>query len=77
MLRHINVSAPSKVILHGEHAVVYGKSAIAASLDLRTKMCLVPLQENILEVDFPDVGVKKIWKSKEIKGNKYLIHFLF
>lgn len=30
-------------------------------------MCLIPLQGNVLEVDFPDVGVKKQWKSKEIK----------
>ena len=36
----ITASAPAKVILHGEHSVVYGKLALAASLDLRTKVTI-------------------------------------
>ena len=68
MLRQISVSAPSKVILHGEHAVVYGKSAVAASLDLRTRMHLVPiLKDSVLQVDFPDVGVTQSWTGKVIR----------
>ncbi len=39
-LRSISASAPAKVILHGEHSVVYGKFALAASIDLRTKVTL-------------------------------------
>jgi mevalonate kinase len=32
----LSVSAPGKVILFGEHAVVYSKRAIAAGISLRT-----------------------------------------
>ena len=68
MVPQISVSAPSKVILHGEHAVVYGKSAVAASLDLRTRMYLTPIvKENVVQVDFPDVGVRQCWSGENIK----------
>ncbi|TRY75506.1 hypothetical protein TCAL_00728 [Tigriopus californicus] len=54
------VSAPSKLILHGEHAVVYGRTALAASLGMRTHMTIEALSERV-QVDFPDIGVRKEW----------------
>lgn len=54
---HIQVSAPGKVILHGEHSVVYGKLAVAAALGLRSTTHLVEIQmENALMVDFPSIN---------------------
>jgi len=58
--RPVVVSAPSKVILHGEHAVVYGKTAVAASLDLRTRITIKPHPSHVV-VNFPDIGLSDSW----------------
>ncbi len=38
----ISYSSPAKVILSGEHAVVFGKPALVAAIDLRLKVSLWP-----------------------------------
>ena len=63
---HVTVSAPSKVILHGEHAVVYGKTAVAAALDLRTRMTIKPHKELVV-VNFPDLGISQSWTLDQLR----------
>ena len=56
----ITVSAPSKVILFGEHAAVYSKPALAASLNLRTYMKIHSGEDaggEVIHVQFPDIKV--------------------
>ncbi|OXB62167.1 hypothetical protein ASZ78_015349 [Callipepla squamata] len=62
------LSAPGKVILHGEHAVVHGKAALAVALGLRTFLRLRPCGGERLRVHLPGVGVRSGWDVAELRA---------
>ncbi|XP_075291149.1 mevalonate kinase isoform X1 [Opisthocomus hoazin] len=66
--RGLVLSAPGKVILHGEHAVVHGKVALAVALDLRTFLRLRPCGEGGLRVRLPGVGVERSWDGAGLRA---------
>ena len=55
-----------QVILHGEHAVVYGKTAVAAALDLRTRMTIRPHEDKVV-VLFPDIDLERSWSLDQLR----------
>jgi len=65
-------SAPGKVILFGEHAVVRGKLAIATSLGLRTfaslkcsNNCGELHDDAFLVLELPDLGLRGCWSFRK------------
>ncbi|KAG8885652.1 cystathionine beta-lyase [Tulasnella sp. 331] len=55
------VSAPGKVILFGEHAVVHGVTAIAASVDLRCYAASSGREDGKVQLNLPDLGFSHTW----------------
>ncbi|KAK4520761.1 60S ribosomal protein L25 [Mucor velutinosus] len=62
----ILVSAPGKVILFGEHSVVYQKTAVAASLGLKSYLYLENRKDDLIKLVLPDVGIERSWKLSDI-----------
>ncbi|KAG4303751.1 hypothetical protein PORY_002847 [Pneumocystis oryctolagi] len=74
-MKALFVSSPGKVILFGEHAVVYGKAAIAASISLRTYLMIFSdeSEESIVRIKFPDIDLDKSWRQEDFPWDKFLL----
>lgn len=57
------VSAPGKVIVFGEHAVVHGKAAMAAAISLRSYLHVTTLSKShrTIRLCFPDIQLDHTW----------------
>lgn len=63
---HFVASAPGKLILIGEHAVVYGQPALIAAVDRRLTVRLSPTESpGAVELDLPHLGVhrRETWQD--------------
>uniref|UniRef100_A0A7E4VU22 Mevalonate kinase n=1 Tax=Panagrellus redivivus TaxID=6233 RepID=A0A7E4VU22_PANRE len=65
-LQSFYISAPGKIILFGEHAVLYQKTAIAGALDLRIYISLEEIQERKIYLDLPELGLVNEWSLKKL-----------
>jgi mevalonate kinase len=53
-----SASAPGKVYLFGEHAVVYGEPAVPCAVDRRATVSVVRCDDDHLRVSAPDLGLE-------------------
>ncbi len=61
-MNKITVSAPGKLMLLGEHAVVYNRPSIVTAVNQRITLKAEILEENIFYLEAPDAGVKNYQK---------------
>jgi len=61
-VKKITVSAPGKLVLFGEHAVVYGRPCIVTAMDQRIKVTIERSKTNDFFLDAPDVKIKNYRK---------------
>jgi len=52
----MNSSAPGKIILFGEHAVVHGKPALVGAISARLHTAIKPAKESVLKI--PDINIE-------------------
>lgn len=79
-MKKIRASAPGKLMLFGEHAVVYGRPCLVTAVDKRISVSVSGILGDIVWVDAPDVGIKNyqcrisdLGKSEDVpKGVRFI-----
>jgi mevalonate kinase len=59
----IKVSAPGKLMLFGEHAVIHGKPCIVSAVDARMRVFLKKRKDNKIFLNIPDLNLKNYFIS--------------
>lgn len=68
----VEAFAPGKVILHGEHSVVYGTKAIATCVGLNTNVVIRKTIDTV-NLKFREVGIDTTFKLKELDDLRNLL----
>jgi mevalonate kinase len=74
--RTVRVSAPGKLMLLGEHAVVYGRPCLVTAVESRLHMMLTALEDDTFSIHAPDVGVDHLCGhlASAFAGGRALAH---
>lgn len=73
MMPAFMTSAPGKVIVYGEHAVVHGKAAIAAAISLRSYLLVTALSKSQRHITlrFPDISFHHTWQIDDLPWSTF------
>jgi mevalonate kinase len=69
-MKQVTAKAPAKLILSGEHAVVYGTPAIAAAVDLFATTTVTKRKDKGVQFSLPDLDYTKLMTVNTLRGLK-------
>lgn len=71
-MKKVKTSAPGKLMLFGEHSVVFGHPCIVTAVDRRLSITIEENGEEVFILDAPDLGLRAYSKKISDLGNKDL-----